>query len=128
MYFEVSVATFVDFEQHFSNFLALKRATFQDFMSTICQGLMSTPVLLLILYSRGYPRELADYKLTFIPVDFFPLPNKVCRVLSQLQAQITFAYLSSVISVFLCTEKREHKISLDSLSSNTQLLQQMRLK
>ena len=37
--FKVSVATFVDFEQHFSNLLALKRATFQDFMSTICQGL-----------------------------------------------------------------------------------------
>ena len=37
--FEVSVAFFVDFEQHFSNFLALKRATYQDFMSTICQGL-----------------------------------------------------------------------------------------
>ena len=30
----------MDFEQHFSNFLALKRATFQDFMSTICQGLL----------------------------------------------------------------------------------------
>ena len=33
----------MDFELHFSNFLALKRATFQDFMNTICQGLVATP-------------------------------------------------------------------------------------
>ena len=40
--FEVLVATFWGFGQHFSNFLALKRATFHDFASAICLGLADT--------------------------------------------------------------------------------------
>ena len=37
--FEVLIATFWVFGQHFSNFLALKKATFHDFASIICLGL-----------------------------------------------------------------------------------------
>ena len=40
--FKVLVATFWVFGQHFSNFLALKKATFHDFASTICLGLPPT--------------------------------------------------------------------------------------